>query len=244
MCLVFLAFQVSDAHPVMLAANREESRSRPGTFPVCPLGCPLHALVAGADHGPDGSFPEIGTWLGVNETGLVVAVTNRRDGALAWADQTRSRGLLAVALLGFPHPAQAAAFAQHELACGGFGGCNYLIASRDAAFVIHAPGARQIGAMPLAPGVHALTNLDLNDGADPRIRSVRENLDPAQFIASAARICRDPRTIVDGLDRGTVSSSMVLVGDDIRFYHIRGDPRDSAYELFHPFDHGPSTPAE
>src|SRR6516162_2472120 len=127
MCLVFLAFQVSDAHPVMLAANREESRSRPGTFPVCPLGCPLHALVAGADHGPDGSFPEIGTWLGVNETGLVVAVTNRRDGELSPAEQLRSRGWLAVGLLGFEDPERAARFAQADLAEGGYGGCDVLV---------------------------------------------------------------------------------------------------------------------
>jgi uncharacterized protein with NRDE domain len=111
MCLVFLAFQVNDDAPVMLGANREEVRRRPSTPPVCCRSGSMHCLLAGADRGPDGTFPEIGTWLGVNEAGLVVAVTNRRDGELAWADQVRSRGLLAVELLGVEDPERAARLA-------------------------------------------------------------------------------------------------------------------------------------
>jgi uncharacterized protein with NRDE domain len=235
MCLVFLAFRMNDAAAVMLGANREESRSRPMTSPVCSIKGREHALLAGADHGPDGSFPEIGTWLGVNEAGLVVAVTNRSDGELAWVDQIRSRGLLAVSLLGFRDPAEATAFAREELAHGGYGGCNYLIANRGAAFVVHAPGARRITTKPLLPGLHCMTNLDLNDAQDHRIRIVREWLEPSRFIASAQRLCRDPRLIVDGLDRGTVSSSLITVGTEIEFYHIQGDPRQRAYEQIRPF---------
>jgi uncharacterized protein with NRDE domain len=235
MCLVFLAFQVSDAAPVMLGANREESRSRPLTSPVCSIKGATHVLLAGADQGPDGSFPEIGTWLGVNEAGLVVAVTNRRDGALAWADQIRSRGLLAVSLLGFHDPAEATDFARDALAQGGYGGCNYLIAGRAAAFVVQAPGARHITTKPLPPGLHCMTNLDVNDDDDARIRIVRQRLEPARFVASAQQICRDARMIIDGPERGTVSSSIILVGADIEFYHVRGDPRADAYERITPF---------
>jgi uncharacterized protein with NRDE domain len=235
MCLVFLAFQVSDTAAIMLGANREESRSRPVTSPVCSTKGREHALLAGADRGPDGLFPEIGTWLGVNEAGLVVAVTNRSDGELAWVDQIRSRGLLAVALLGFQDPADATAFARDELARGGYGGCNYLIASRGAAFVVHAPGARRITTKPLSPGLHCMTNLDLNDAQDHRIRIVRECLEPSRFVDSAQQLCRDPRLIVDGPERGTVSSSLITVGAEIAFYHIRGDPRQGAYERIRPF---------
>src|SRR3954453_20800309 len=191
MCLVFLAFRVNDDDPVMLGANREESRRRPSTPPVCCRSDSMRCLLAGADRGPDGTFPEIGTWLGVNETGLVVAVTNRRDGEPAWADQDRSRGLLAVSLLGFVDPEKAARFAEGDLARGGYGGCNYLIAAREAAYFVQAPGALRISLEELPPGIHAMTNLDLNDGDDPRIRFVHEHLEPDQFVASAGRICRD-----------------------------------------------------
>ena len=68
----------------------------------------------------------MGTWLGVNESGLVVAVTNRRDGELRWEDQIRSRGLLVIALLGLDDPEQAARLAEHALSQGGFGGSNFL----------------------------------------------------------------------------------------------------------------------
>jgi uncharacterized protein with NRDE domain len=236
MCLVFLAFQASDAVPVMLGANREESRSRPSSSPVCSVKAARHVLLAGADQGPDGSFPEIGSWLGVNDAGLVVAVTNRRDGELAWADQTRSRGLLAVSLLGLESPADAASFARDELARGGYGGCNYLIANRHAGFVVHAPGARRITTKLLPPGLHCMTNLDLDDAEDQRIRFVLERLKPDQFVDSARRICQDPRMIIDAPDRGTVSSSLIEVGAEIRFYHIRGDPRFRNYERITPFD--------
>ena len=88
----------------MIGANREESRRRPTTSPVCCKQHRMRCLLAGADHGPDGSFPAMGTWLGVNQAGMAVAVTNRHDGELAWADQIRSRGLLAVLLLDGDRP--------------------------------------------------------------------------------------------------------------------------------------------
>jgi uncharacterized protein with NRDE domain len=138
MCLVFIAYRLEPSAPVLIGANREESRRRPTTSPVCCRSGSLRCLLAGADHGPDGTFPEMGTWLGVNEAGMAVAVTNRSDGKLAWEDQTRSRGLLAVAMLGCDRAAPAARYACAELASGGFGGCNYLVAGRDAAYVVPA----------------------------------------------------------------------------------------------------------
>src|SRR4051812_23409457 len=129
MCLVFLAFRMDAEFPVLLGANREEARRRPSTPPVEHRSGDFRCLLAGADHGPDGSCTRTGTWLGVNEAGLVVAVTNRRDGELAPARQARSRGWLAVALLGFDDPMAAARFAQEDLAGGGYGGGNFLIAN-------------------------------------------------------------------------------------------------------------------
>ena len=81
----------------------------------------------------------------------------------------------------------------------------------------------------LRPGVHAITNLDLYDGADPLIRIVHEGLEPGRFVASARRICRDEQVIVTGADRGTVSSSLGVVGREIDFYHVLGDPRAGEY---------------
>jgi uncharacterized protein with NRDE domain len=235
MCLVFIGFRVDDRHPVLIGANREEARSRPSTPPVCVRSGPQRCLLAGADHGPDGTAPRIGTWLGVNEAGLVVAVTNRRDGELPPSEQVRSRGWLAVALLGFDDPGRAVRHAREDLARGGYCGGNFLIAAATAAFVVHAPGLRRITVEGLRSGVHAITNLDVDDGADPRIRLVREGLEPGRFVASARRVCRDERVIVAGADRGTVSSSLVVVGREIDFSHVLGDPRAGEYEVSRAF---------
>ena len=130
MCLVFINVPAMAKGPLMIGANREESRRRPTTSPVCCRQRRMRCLLAGADHGPDGSFPAMGTWLGVNEAGMAVAVTNRHDGELAWADQIRSRGLLAVLLLANDRPRARREVARSELAQGGYGGCNFLIADR------------------------------------------------------------------------------------------------------------------
>ena len=114
MCVVFISIPTNHKRAVMIGANREESRLRPTTSPVCCRQKRLRCLLAGADHGPDGTFPEMGTWLGVNEVGMAVAVTNRHDGELAWADQTRSRGLLAVELIGHVQPEDAVEAAQRR----------------------------------------------------------------------------------------------------------------------------------
>jgi uncharacterized protein with NRDE domain len=232
MCLVFINFQSEGKGPVMIGANREESRRRPTTSPVCCKQHHLRCLLAGADHGPDGSFPALGTWLGVNEARMAVAVTNRHDGELAWADQVRSRGLLAVSLLDSDCPEDAARAAQSELAQGGYGGCNLLVADVDAAFVVQAPGPARITVTRLEPGIHAMTNLDLDDDDDPRVQLVRTTLQAGDFIASAARLCRDDRIVVAGGERGTVSSSLILADDEIVLYHIAGDPRGREYREF------------
>jgi hypothetical protein len=41
--------------------------------------------------------------------------------------------------------------------------------------------------------------------------------------------------VVSGGERGTVSSSLILVGEVIRFLHLTGDPRDGDYEEVEPF---------
>jgi len=236
MCLVFISFQTPGNPPIMIGANREEQRSRPRTSPACCRSGSRRCLLAGADFGPDGAFPQMGTWLGFNDAGLTVAVTNRRDGDLPWEDQYRSRGLLAVDLLQYDNPGRAAAVARTQLEGGGFGGSNFLIADARAAFVVQAPGARQGSVVQLEPGTHAMTNYDVDDGTDPRIQLVRSNLRPDDFRNSAGQICRDPRVVIAGRDRGTVSSSLILAGVDVLLLHISGDPTGRDYEEFRMLD--------
>src|SRR5436305_10671915 len=90
MCLLALFYRVVEDAAVIIGANREEAYARPGEPPQL-LDGPTRA-VAGVDPVAGG------TWLGVNEHGVLVAVTNRAKSDVPL--NPRSRGLLARDLLG------------------------------------------------------------------------------------------------------------------------------------------------
>src|SRR5262249_58912413 len=106
----------------------------------------------------------------------------------------RSRGLLALDLLRRASAAEAVAAAVRELDGGPYAGCNFLCADPDAAVVIQAGDWLRV--RPLPPGVHVLSNRDLNDPTDYRVGFAREwlarqDLSTAQSAVSAMqRPCR------------------------------------------------------
>src|SRR5207248_10588383 len=106
-----------------------------------------------------------GTWLGVNEHGVLIAVTNRPRSQTP--PRPRSRGLLARDLLGCPSAAAAVDLATRELGGDRYAGCNVVCADAERAVVLQA--AEWLRVRPLPPGVHVLTNHDVNDESDRRI---------------------------------------------------------------------------
>src|SRR5262245_5756149 len=157
MCLLALFYRVADDAPLIVGANREEAYARGGLPPQL-LDGPTRA-VAGLDPVAGG------TWLGVNEQGVVVAVTNRPKSQLP--DQPRSRGLLARELLACSSAAAAVDQAARELDSGRYAGCNFLCADLDRAVVLH--GGDWLRIRPLPPGLHVLGNGDVNDATERRI---------------------------------------------------------------------------
>src|SRR5262245_6948022 len=89
MCWIAVLFRVHADFPLIVAANREESRERPSAAPFPWPGS--RTLWAGRD------LRGGGTWLGINSAGLVAAVTNRPEAGVDIA--RRSRGLLVRDLL-------------------------------------------------------------------------------------------------------------------------------------------------
>src|SRR5262249_9224945 len=89
MCLLAIFFRIAEDAPLIVGANREEAYARGGEPPQL-LDGPCRA-VGGRDPVAGG------TWLAVNEHGVVIAVTNRPKMQLPAAP--RSRGLLARDLL-------------------------------------------------------------------------------------------------------------------------------------------------
>jgi uncharacterized protein with NRDE domain len=174
-------------YPLVVAANRDEFYDRPATAPRVVAHDPW--VVAGQD------LVAGGTWLGVNESGMVVGLLNRRrPGGIAAVDPTLcSRGLLALAMLHCQSPAEALE-RLHADSGDRYNGFNLLVATPAHAFVAH-NADHAIAITPLAAGVHLLTNLDLNDPTCPRIAK------SARLFASVSLPRRDapPDILVDAL---------------------------------------------
>ena len=209
MCLLALLYRVCADAAIVVAANREEFYDRGGDPPRRLDGV---AAVGGVDptHG--------GTWLGVNASGLLVAVTNRRKSQLP--SSPRSRGLLARDLLGLPSAAEASRHAARALQSGVYAGCNFLCVDRDEAVVLQAGDWLRI--RPLPPGVHILSNRDVNDPTDRRVVYstawlAGHDLSNSQSALNAlARLCSsaepaDAPLCFHGKKRGSVSSSLIAL---------------------------------
>ena len=106
-----------------------------------------------------------GTWLGINEYGVIVAVTNRRKSLLP--AMPRSRGLLVRELLTSRSAIAAADRATRELDGNKYAGCNLLCVDSERAVVIQAGDWLRV--RPLPTGLHVLSNGDVNDEGDRRV---------------------------------------------------------------------------
>lgn len=160
MCTVVILRRPGHDWPLILAANRDEMKTRPWKPP--------------ARHWPD--RPEViagidelagGTWLGVNLTGLVAAVMNR-EGSLGPAPEKRSRGELPLEALDHADADDAAA-ALSDLDGAAYRPFNLVIADNRDAFWLKSEGHGPIAVKPIEPGVSMITARDLNDASSPRV---------------------------------------------------------------------------
>jgi uncharacterized protein with NRDE domain len=231
MCLLALFFRVVEDAPLVIGANREEFFARGGEPPQV-LDGPLRA-VGGRD--PVGG----GTWLAVNERGVFVAVTNRpkSEGPAA----PRSRGLLVRDLLGCPSAAAAVELASRELDSNRYAGCNVVCADAERLVVLQAGDWLRV--RPLPAGIHVLTARDVNDDGDERTCHARWWLAQRSYNSSAdcvkalKELCAQsgdvgPPICLHGPDRGTVSSSIVVLRPTLArstFLHAQGPPDVTSY---------------
>ena len=242
MCLLALFYRVVEDAPIVVGANREEEYSRGGEPPQL-LDGPVPA-VAGRDPRAGG------TWFGVNQRGVLVAITNRPKSEVP--AQPRSRGLLARELLDCPTAAAALERATQELERGCYAGCNLLCADAESATVVH--GGDWLRVRPLPPGLHILTAHDVNDASDRRLGhalwwlSQRGYACAEDCLRALQELCAqsgngDPPICLHGERGGTVSSSAVALRSPLarsRYLHAQGPPDRTPYTdyspLFRQFD--------
>jgi uncharacterized protein with NRDE domain len=231
MCLLALFFRFVEDAPLVVGANREEFYARGGEPP---------RILDGSVRAVAGLDPTAGgTWFGVNEHGVVVALTNRiKSEAPA---QPRSRGLLVRDLLTCTSAKAAADSAASQLSQGHYAGCNVVCADPKHAFVLHSGDWLRV--RPLPPGIHVLTAHDVNDESDRRIGhalwwlSQRMYQNGADCVQALKELCAqpgngDPPMCLRGEKGGTVSSSIVAVHSPLSqgsYWHAQGPPDRTPY---------------
>ncbi|WP_341503304.1 NRDE family protein [Gallaecimonas sp. GXIMD4217] len=154
MCTVVILRRPGHDWPVLLGANRDEMADRPWRPPGRHWpGLP--GVTAGLD------VLGGGTWLGLNDQGLVATVLNR-PGSLGPARGKRSRGELPLKALAHDS-ADAAVRALTALDGGGYRPFNLLLADRHGAYWLRGLGQGAIKARAVPEGLSMLTAHDLND---------------------------------------------------------------------------------
>jgi uncharacterized protein with NRDE domain len=227
MCLLAVLWRAVDDAPLIVAANREEAYDRPGTPPQV-VNDPVR-FAAGLDTRAGG------TWLGINQHGLVVAVTNGPKTELP--PKPRSRGTLTRELLQCRTAKDAADQAAKELGTNRYAGCNFLCADKDGLYVIH--GGDWLRVLPLPPGRHVMTNGNVNNAADPRIAQAlgylaeRPLSASGECVSALSALCAQPGICIHGEKGGTVSSSLLVVRPKLAeggYWHAQGPPDRHPYQ--------------
>jgi uncharacterized protein with NRDE domain len=177
MCLIAVAWKCHPRYRLVLIANRDEFHARPS------LPAQAHADAPDVYGGRD--LDRGGSWLLASASGRVAAVTNVRAG-LAMEAAPRSRGALADGFVkstaSIPEFLESLAVNAHE-----YGRFNILLGNEDELYYAsNHPHFRQ---RPMAAGVHALSNGDL-DAPWPKTERARSAL--SNWLASSASTSRRP----------------------------------------------------
>ncbi len=237
MCLVLLSFHSIPSQPVVLAANRDEFYDRGSAPPQLLANSPR--VFGGKDlrHG--------GTWLGMNEFGVIAGITNRHCGE-APRENLPSRGRLCLEALARPSSREAAQWVVETRAKRAYNPFIFFAVDIDEAwYVTDAPGQ---DAKQLRPGWYLIDNCCLNNPDSPRVRRARELLDRAtlrlssDFPSMLAAILRDHGEGHDGANldavcrhgrtAGTRSSSILVIefANRMRYWHAEGPPCENDFE--------------
>lgn len=190
-------FQVMPDAPVIVAANRDERLDRPAV-PVTVLRERAPRILGGRD------LLAGGTWLAVNERGVVAGLTNQpsADGR----DPTkRSRGELPLTCAGHDSAAEAVAALSAEIDPRQYNPCWMLVGDRNVLFSVGLSGGTKPEVEKLAPGVHVLENAPLRAESAKaafvtdlvrQARAAQADESVAATVAALQEVLRDHRPAV------------------------------------------------
>jgi uncharacterized protein with NRDE domain len=239
-CTLTLAWQAFEDAPLVVAANRDERVGRPSEPPARrdwerPVVAPRDSEAGG-------------TWIGYNDAGVFVAITNRWIDADLESD--RSRGLLVRDALNHATAEDAVRYVERELDERAYDGFNLVVADESAALLVEWGGRARV--RNLSPGVHVVVNVgadgdytipghrpDIGEqqaaNADGVLNSLQPNPgeDSREWLDRAAAVIADHEygVCVHGDGFGTRSSSLLHMGQDGTTYDFApGPPCETAFE--------------
>ncbi|ABI62557.1 NRDE family protein [Granulibacter bethesdensis] len=159
MCTLVLLHRPGTDWPLLIAANRDERLARPWLPPA--RHWPDMAVTGGLDTVAGG------TWMAINDQGVVAAVLNR-TGTLGPVAGKRSRGDLPILALHY-RSAEEAVQAIAQLDAGAWRGFHLVVADRSHAFCLigkSLPGKPEV--IPLKAGINMFTAHDPHHTPSPR----------------------------------------------------------------------------
>jgi uncharacterized protein with NRDE domain len=248
MCTILAAVGVWPETPLVISANRDEALDRPAE---APQRWPAGVVAARAVLAPR-DLRAGGTWLGLNDAGLFVGITNRRSPP---DPSRRSRGELVFAALGAADHSDARARVL-GLDPRAYNPFHLLLADRLGAVVVWGDG-EHLHQHALAPGVHWITERSFGAGESRRHELLAELAttlaagpapDPARWRSilsdhrphhasdqtpSDASVGFDSMCVhAQPLNYGTRSSTLIELGrerGEVRFLHTVGRPCQNAF---------------
>lgn len=153
MCLLITLFKVMPSAPLIVAANRDEWYERPAVA-ITTLRQAAPRVLGGRDEVAGG------TWMAVNEHGVVAGLTNLpspqgRDPA------KRSRGELPVALAAHQDAAAAVAWICAAVDPADYNPCWLMVGDRESLFYVDLTGGSRPTVRELPAGTYVLENAPL-----------------------------------------------------------------------------------
>ncbi len=237
MCLLVVFHRTHPDAPLIVAANRDEFLARPATT-MTVLRHDGPRIVGGRDELAGG------TWLAVNEHGVVAGLTNVPSGGTRDPSR-RSRGVLPLFLASHPDAATAVKAFRETFRPPDFNPAWLLVGDRDALFYVDMSRGEVPAVTPLPPGLHILENRALGDQS-PKVDYVRASLSGIEsragkeLVEGLHAVLRDhtipPRppylarpieteaACVHAGPYGTRSSTIVIVGARLRLWFSDGPP--------------------
>lgn len=223
MCTLALYFRVFEEYPLLVAANRDEHYDRPAAAPQVLDTKPK--IFAGKD------LRAGGTWLGMNECGLIVGILNRQVSSdQSPARDCRSRGLLCLDLLKCRSLRKACALvaSQEKVTYRPF---TLVVSDKNESWVA-SNRASEIHTERLNPGLHVFSNTAEFDARSEKVnrayhlfatlidKSPSISEAPNSWVTQLAQILADHNSenhtpnpkgaiCVHGEISGTVSSSII-----------------------------------